>query len=237
MSSLNSRLLQHQLLDGPSLNNEEIRAEVITFTAATLDGVAAFIAPFVDNIVQRPWIHAKLVAEIDAADSLGALSSPIVKYEETTALPYFMACIKETLRLDSPAQTILPRLVSHGGLNLYDNLIPEGTEIAASPYIIHRNTDIFGADAHLFRPDRWLEDSEHSQRMEKYGMWWGYGDRECAGKNFAQLEMQKLCLQLFRDFEITSTSPQKRFDHKRWAVGMFWNQWLHFRERKSKEQA
>lgn len=68
--------------------------------------------------------------------------------------------------------------------------------------------------------------------MEKYGMWWGCGDRKCAGKNFAQLQMQKLCLQLFREFEIETAIPEKRFTHKRWAVGMFWDQSLRFRERK-----
>lgn len=184
-------------------------------------------------MIQNPWIYEKLIAEIDSAEEHGLLSSPIAKYDETLALPYFMACINETLRHDAPAQTILPRYVSPGGLEAYGTIIPEGSEIGASPYIIHRDKGIFGADAHIFRPERWLEDDKRNQQMEKYGMWWGYGDRNCAGKNFAQLEMQKLCLQLIREFEITSASPQNRFTHKKWAVGMYWNQWLNFKERKN----
>lgn len=200
--------------------------------AATLDGVAAFISPFVDNILQNPSVYANLIAEINDHETRKLLSSPVVQYDETTALPYFMACVHETLRLDSPAQTILPRLASAGGIDLYGTWAPENTEIGASPYIIHRNQAIFGADAEVYRPERWLESPERSQRMHKYGMWWGYGDRECAGKSYAQLEMQKLCLQLFRSFEIESATPEKRYLHKRWAVGMFWEQWLNFKERK-----
>ena len=81
-----------------------------------------------------------------------------------------------------------------------------------------------------------MGDAERKARMEKYGMWWGYGDRECAGKSFALLEVQKLCLHLFRNFDMQVQSEgggkgKKRFTHKRWAVGMFWDQWLLFKER------
>lgn len=214
-----------------SLTPDEVKAECITFMAATLDGVAAFISPFIDNILQHPTVYTKLMAEIDAYERLGALSSPIVRFDETAAMPYFMACVHETLRLDSPAQTILPRLVSEGGIELDGLWAPEGTEVAASPYIIHRDQRIFGHDAAMFRPERWLEQAEQAQRMEKYGMWWGFGDRECAGKYYAQFEMQKLCCQLFRDFEIRSATPEKRFVFKRWGVGMFWEQYLVFSER------
>ncbi len=215
-----------------TFDSAEIEAEVITFTSAALDGLAAFISPFVDHISQNLSIYSTLMAEIISAEQRGTLSIPIVQYDQTTDLPYFMACVNETLRLESPAQTILPRYISPGGLDLGSSIVPAGAEMAASPFIIHRNQTIFGEDAHVFRPERWLESKERSQKMEKYGMWWGYGDRKCAGKNFAQLQMQKLCLQLFREFEIETAIPEKRFTHKRWAVGMFWDQSLRFRERK-----
>lgn len=46
------------------------------------------------------------------------LSTPVAKYDESLALPYFMACVRETLRRDAPAQTILPRIISGRGLRL-----------------------------------------------------------------------------------------------------------------------
>lgn len=225
-------------------SREDIKAEVITFTAATLDGVAAFISPFIDNMTQYPAIRKRLMEEITAADSAGRLSRPVARYEETLDLPFFMACIKETLRHDAPAQTILPRIVSDGGYWLDDHVyIPAGTHMGASPFIIHRDQHIFGADAERFRPERWLGDEcgvcstpvqhdAHVRLMEKYGMWWGYGDRECAGKYYAVMEMQKLCVELLRRFDFcTPDSLDGRFKHERWAVGMFWNQMLQFSER------
>lgn len=216
-------------------SGEDLKAEVITFTAATLDGVAAFISPFIDNVVRHPEVCARVVAEIDAADEAGLLSKPVATYDETTKLPYFTACIKETLRRDSPAQTILPRLVSEGGYHVkHGRYVPAGVQMGASPFIIHRDASVFGPEPDIFRPLRWLPDAgnvwateANVKRMERLGMWWGYGDRECAGKNYAQMEMQKLCVELLRRFDI-SIAAGPPFVHARWAVGMFWNQMLHF---------
>ncbi|OTA55118.1 cytochrome P450 monooxygenase [Hypoxylon sp. EC38] len=223
-------------------SREDIKAEVITFTAATLDGVSAFISPLIDNLITHRDAYERVVSEIQAADHAGQLSNPVVTYEETTRLPFFMACIKETLRRDAPAQTILPRIVSEPGYPLFNGrvYVPPGTQMGASPYIIHRDESIFGADPDVWMPQRWIQAESgkdpkaheaYIKRMEKYGMWWGYGDRECTGKYYAQIEMQKLCVELLRRFDIKSPKTSNRYKHARWAVGMFWNQQLIFTER------
>ena len=224
------------------LTDEETKVEHILFTSAALDGLAAYISPFIDHITTSPDIYIKVLAEIDDAEKRGALFHPVVQYEQTNTLPYFSACISECLRFESPAQTILPRYVSSGGLDVSDILpkdsritnpvVPAGTEIAASLFIIHRHKGIFGDDADVFRPERWMESQEANQLMEDWGMWWGYGRRECAGKHLAQIQVRKLCLEILRRFEVTQVNPKRKFLHKRWAVGMFWEQEMTFSKRK-----
>ena len=76
--------------------------------------------------------------------------------------------------------------------------------MGASPYIIHRDEAVFGPEPGKFLPERWIPGeggvdvtTTSIKRMERYGMWWGYGDRECAGKYYAEMEMQNYLLNCF----------------------------------------
>lgn len=59
-------------------------------------------------------------------------------------------------------------------------LIRKGTAVGYCPYLIHRRKDLYGDDAHLFRPERWADGLEKS-------VGWGYipfngGPRVCLGR-------------------------------------------------------
>ena len=163
---------------------------------AASDTTSAFICPFVNNVCQDPRVYSNLVREIDTFEEQSKLSSPVATFDQTNDMPYFMACVKETLRFSPSTPMIMPRYISKGGLNINGQWIPEKTEVGANPYVVHRDTAIFGEDAHVFRPERWLGDKDKVKEMDKYMMTFGYGTRTCLGKNIAQLETQKLCLQV-----------------------------------------
>jgi cytochrome P450 len=45
-------------------------------------------------------------------------------------------------------------------------LTPLKTHLSVNPWVIHRSTEIFGADANTFNPQRWLEPT--AKGLEKY---------------------------------------------------------------------
>ena len=94
---------------------------------------------------------------------------------------------------------IIPRYVSEGGMDLYGQHAPAGSEIGANPYVIQRDRKMFGEDADVFRPERWLEDEGRAAQMEKHILTWGYGTRVCLGKNIALMETYKLMVQVSGD--------------------------------------
>ncbi|RAK91925.1 cytochrome P450 monooxygenase [Aspergillus costaricaensis CBS 115574] len=227
-----SNLLKARNEDGSLMTIEEIKTECFVLMVAASDTTSAFICPFVNYVVQNPQIYHSLMEEITTYERKGLLSNPVVKYDETNAMPYFMACVKETLRYSPSTPMIMPRYIAKDGIKvLNDTYIPGGTEMGANPYVVHRDTKIYGHDAHLFRPERWLEDEARSKEMDKYLMSFGYGSRVCLGKNIAQLETQKLCCQLFRDFTIDIVDRNNPWEANNLAIMVFAKQFLRISER------
>lgn len=48
--------------------------------------------------------------------------------------------------------------------------IPGGTIVGVNAWVIHRNTDIFGNDVDIFRPERWVEASDEKLSEMKRNM-------------------------------------------------------------------
>lgn len=175
---------------------EEAEHECFILTVGSQDTSAAFISAFINYIIQDSNVYSKLLAEINTFQNAGSLSSPVVSYDETVAMPYFMACCRETLRLSPSVSMVLPRFAPEAGMNICGVHLSNKTELAANPYVLHRDKSIFAIDAVSFRPERWLENPARARQMAKYSLSFGYGSRRCLGKNIALFESQKFCLQV-----------------------------------------
>lgn len=177
---------------------QEVERQCFILTVGSQDTSAAFMSALVNYVLEYPKVGSKLLNEIALFERSGKLSSPVVTYDETVEMHYFMACVHETLRLSPSVSIILPRYAPAGGMLLNGTWISEQVEIAANPYVIHRNTEIFGSDADVFRPERWLGNPEQVRLMHKYSFWFGYGSRKCLGRNIAMFESQKFVAQVCR---------------------------------------
>ena len=82
--------------------------------------------------------------------------------------------------------------------------IPPGSTVGCNPVSLHRNPDIFGADADSFVPERWLQDTDESalRAMERFNLTWGGGGRTCPGRHLAEMVLQKVVPALVREFDV-----------------------------------
>jgi cytochrome P450 len=84
---------------------------------------------------------------------------------------YRQAVIKETLRLHPAVAAPLERVVPPEGATVGGHYLQAGTIVGMNPWVIHRDTTIYGADAEEFRPERWLDSPEEQLKlMGRYSM-------------------------------------------------------------------
>ncbi|TRX98040.1 hypothetical protein FHL15_001250 [Xylaria flabelliformis] len=178
--------------------------------AITLRAVVYYLAK--DLSVQK-----KLYKEISEAVKSGNLSN-LAKYSEIISLRYVLAVTNEALRIHPSTGLILERRTPKGGVTLHGKYIPEDTIIGVNSWVVNRDKGIFGEDAHSFRPERWIEsDPQDITRMRTNLFTFGAGARNCIGKNLAMMQLTKIIVELYRNFEITLVNPEKD-----WKVSGGW---------------
>ncbi|KAH7108667.1 cytochrome P450 [Dendryphion nanum] len=175
------------------------------------------------HILKHPRVVKILVSELRSS----SLPYP-ASYTTTSTLPYLDACIKEGLRMHPVVGHIFERVVPSTGLTLSSGVsLPPGTIVGVNPWILHRNTDVFGDDAESFRPERWLrgegegegEFEARLKRMKDADLTFGMGNRTCLGRPLGLVEIYKLVATLFRRFEIELEDQNAEWElHKQWFV-------------------
>ncbi|KAF7128513.1 hypothetical protein CNMCM5793_003301 [Aspergillus hiratsukae] len=161
-------------------------------------------------LLRNEQVLRRLQAEIDEAIQSGQASDPIT-FTQAQRLPYLQAVIKEAMRMHPATGLPMWRVVPEGGAVLSGMAFPAGTVVGINSWVAHYNTTVFGEDAALFRPERWLKphsSPEQLSSMEKYFMAFGMGSRTCIGKNISILEISKLVPQLIRHYDIRLATPE-----------------------------
>ncbi|KAF2479600.1 cytochrome P450 [Neohortaea acidophila] len=153
-------------------------------------------------LLKDPRVLQKLRDEISAAREAGALSSPPT-FKEAHDLPYLHAVIHEAMRMYVHVGLPLQRIVPAGGREIGGVYFPPGTVVGATPSAVHMNPTIYGQDAHVFRPERWIDSSKETLAvMNRYWAPFGLGSRTCIGQNISMLEMKKVVPVLVSTFDL-----------------------------------
>jgi cytochrome P450 len=174
------------------LTKEEASRESLLNVVAGSDTTATTIRLMMLSLLSNPVAYRKLQAEIDEGIKSGKISSPITD-TEARQLPYLQAAIKEGLRIKAPAAGLLLKTVPPEGDVINGMFIPGGTHIGTSPFGVYHSKKIFGEDANLFLPERWLEaDAEQVATMSGVvDLVFSSGKYQCLGKPVAFMELNK----------------------------------------------
>ncbi len=171
------------------------------------------------HVITNPCIYAALLAEIIQASKSGAISSPISD-SEAQQLHYLQATIREGLRVFPPLTTFMPKDAPPEGDTINGRHVPGGTQIGFAMFAMQRQKHVFGNDADIFRPERWLEASPEARiEMEKaQTLVFNGGKWTCLGKNVAFMELNKVFVEILRRFDIAVVDPTRAWASINWGV-------------------
>ncbi|KAL2815516.1 n-alkane-inducible cytochrome P450 [Aspergillus granulosus] len=172
--------------------------EVMNVLLAGRDTTASLLANLFFMLAKNQTIWEKLRREV------ASLEGRMPTYEELRSLRYVQSCINESLRLhpvvprnerEAIRDTVLP--LGGGPDGLAPVFVSKGTLVCYNLYALHRRTDIYGADANEFRPERWMDGKLRPR--------WGYlpfngGPRICIGQQYALTEVAYVLVRMVQEF-------------------------------------
>lgn len=179
------------------LTQEEASRESLLNVVAGSDTSATTIRLMMLSLLSNPIAYRKLQDEIDEGVKAGRISSPITDLE-ARQLPYLQAAIKEGLRIKAPAAGPLFKTVPPEGDMIDGKFIPGGTQIGTSPFGVYQSKKVFGDDASLFLPERWIEaDMTQLATMSSVvDLVFSVGKWGCLGKPVALMELNKIFVEV-----------------------------------------
>ncbi|KAL9585650.1 MAG: hypothetical protein Q9212_001387 [Teloschistes hypoglaucus] len=184
--------------------------QMMTFLAAGHETTATAMTWAIYELCRRPELQVSLREEVRANlpspdDTEFQLSSTALD-----KLPFLHAVCNEVLRTRPPvALTIREAAVNTSILGQY---IPAGTKVVLPPAAINMSTKLWGPDAKLFKPERWLQPGHANTggATSNYAyMTFLHGPRSCIGQQFAKAEFAALLAAMVGRFNFELEEPDK----------------------------
>ncbi|KLO94369.1 putative Benzoate 4-monooxygenase cytochrome P450 [Fusarium fujikuroi] len=194
---------------------KDVIALTITTIHAGSESTAVITAMALSMVLgsKNSELFRKLEKEIlDAYLPVG--ENGAIAFKDVEHLPYLDAVVRETLRWSVNPNVNSRTVNTPGGVTICDTFIPEGTDVMVSSHDIKNCTWMFGADASVYNPERWMHIDEQKRRdMERSAMGFSWGRRICMGQHLARILIKKLLASLIIAFEI---EPIKAGETGKW---------------------
>ncbi|KAI0037005.1 cytochrome P450 [Vararia minispora EC-137] len=226
--------MANDLPENSRMTDDEVLAQIPTFLLAGHETTSTAVAWVIYALSLHPSVQDKLRAELLACKEGGRPSMEVLG-----GLPYLDAVVRETMRLYSPTSNTLrvatkdiviptekqwvdTNGVQRNGIQQLSYRVSKGDSIFIPILSINRSRDIWGEDAHEFKPERWLSELP-SAATSLPGIWGNIlsflgGNRACIGWRFAVFEMKTIVYTLVRTFRFELAVKPEEIQMKSMAV-------------------
>ncbi|KAF8638368.1 hypothetical protein AX16_010515 [Volvariella volvacea WC 439] len=182
------------------------KKRVLMNVLAGADTTVSFISSFMLAMVQNPEMLRRGQAEVDKV--IGSNRLPDFSDKDSDSLPYVQTLLQETLRW----KPVLPLCVQHASMadDVYEGyVIPKGSVIVPNIWAMMRDENTFGPDTEMFNPERFLDKNGKLNPDVMFpSMAFGFGRRQCAGKEIALSSMWLTIVTILATLDITKAKDK-----------------------------
>ncbi|OXG31027.1 cytochrome P450 monooxygenase pc-2 [Cryptococcus neoformans Ze90-1] len=171
-----------------------VEDQLINVLLASRDTLASLLTFSAYAIVLHPDIAARLKDEVF---TVANQESEVTK-DTVRQLRYCRAFINEVLRLFPPVPLNIRRTLRSSLLPTPNHVayMPANTSIILATILMQRDPAVWGEDAQVFNPDRWLEGGLGKEREGFVS--WNLGPRMCLGQSLALTITHTFLVYFFR---------------------------------------
>ncbi|KAI0536583.1 cytochrome P450 3A5 [Xylaria digitata] len=184
-----------------------IIGHLLNFTSAGHESTANSLSWALYVLSTRHEIQDQLRAEVQ--ELLKCSAKPT--YDEINGLLYLHNFVREVLRVYTPS-LMSPRQASKD-LVIEGVYIPKGTQVDLHMPLIHHHKGVWGADASIFRPERWDELTGDSASLYAFQAF-TQGPRMCPGKALAVVEIKTMLIELVSKWRFIGIESSENRDQK-----------------------
>lgn len=198
-SSIASQLLPTLTGDDNAQHKERVLRDALggMYVGAT-DTTVASLGTFVLAMIQFPDVQRKGQEAVDEV----LFGDRLPDFSDFGNIPYVDAIVKEVLRW----KAVLPLACPHSVMvdDIYNGyLIPAGSTIIPNVWSMLYDESVYGADTHLFQPERFLKDGALNPAIKHPEEAFGFGRRICPGRHVAYDSIWLVVSSLLAAFDIS----------------------------------
>lgn len=179
---------------------------VMTFLTAGHESTATAFEWTMYELGRRPEMQTRLRKELH--QFLGPDLSAEDFGPQIKNLPYLVAFTSEVLRC-YPFSPIIVKVASEN-TSIIGQRVPKGTVVLYAAEITNHDKSLWGEDADVFNPDRWIGEgrAKSGGASSNFAMLsFGAGPRNCIGQIFARSTLECLVAAVVSTFEIDLVNP------------------------------
>ncbi|MFI1164675.1 cytochrome P450 [Streptomyces sp. NPDC020801] len=181
---------------GERLSPENVRRQVITFLVAGHETTSGALSFALHYLARHPEVSARARAEIERVWG----DAPAPGYEQVAKLRYLRRVLDESLRLWPTAPAFAREARQDTVLAGKHPMRPGAWALVLTP-MLHRDPEVWGADAERFDPDRFDAQAVRARPPHVFKPF-GTGARACIGRQFALHEATLVLGLLLRRYEL-----------------------------------